>query len=304
MTVLQNNLIFIIHDIPWEKWKNKITSKEKLSVHSSHYCFFTSFSRFILFYFILFYFFLAVPPTWHTSQKSRKYWWILQLFSPHPSFPRPIKLLDPLILFLGGPEIYCCSFSRWFFFYSNSFLCLCLISSISVSHSCFWFSLKKTIFHRQRLLKVLNTKSNIQSLLVIHFLPCTLFLGRVSRILLQLLLGLFNFICTLDRKTVEYCSHCYFTCNFQLSISGTKYIFLLSWYIKIPSVTLTFTKTIFNKEFFQALAMSVLLCCWTIRTHMKYLQKMLYGKYTRILNAVQNKSWKQLPRNTCYLVNY
>ena len=53
---------------------------------------------------------------------------------------------------------------------------------------------------------------------------------------------------------------------------------------------------LFNKmewKFFQAVTMSVLLYDCTTWTLINYLEKKFSGKYTRMLHAVWNKSWKQ-----------
>ena len=51
--------------------------------------------------------------------------------------------------------------------------------------------------------------------------------------------------------------------------------------------------TIRKLEFFQDLAMSILLYGCTIWTLMKLLEKKLDGNYTEMLSVVLNKSWEQ-----------
>ena len=48
-------------------------------------------------------------------------------------------------------------------------------------------------------------------------------------------------------------------------------------------------------EFFQAIAISVLLCGCTTKTLTKHLEKRLDRNYTMMLHAVLNKSWKHHP---------
>ena len=50
-----------------------------------------------------------------------------------------------------------------------------------------------------------------------------------------------------------------------------------------------------KQDFFQVVAVSILLCRCTIWTQRKYMEKKLGGNYTRMLHVVLNKSWKQHP---------
>ena len=51
-----------------------------------------------------------------------------------------------------------------------------------------------------------------------------------------------------------------------------------------------------KEDFFQAIAVSILLYGGIIWMLMKGMEKKLDGNYTRMLHAILNKSWKQHPR--------
>ena len=89
----------------------------------------------------------------------------------------------------------------------------------------------------------------------------------------------------LDRNTCNYLTVCKQMNSGLFNILLTNYLF----------TNRIFNISMYKQDFFQAAVISILLYRCTTWTLTKRLEKKLDGNYTRMLQAIMNKSWRQHP---------